>query len=294
MHIWQLLTNSIGIIAISEPNEEAFESLSPSINVILPSSSSIGDIWPGSQHLVALPQGLQRTVTSRVCAAYLGFRLLEILIECCFTSQQWTTNDSTFETMRPWALSSCLDLWSSFARWKTGAERGPLHDDIEALYMQSLAILALPDFDKEDYFSCSSNALINFTSGLLEGLRSCLSRPFSQANQARFGYVLIRLKSITQRILKDERKGAIGRCAKKVITDTMIPNIAGICHKVSELVTLERDLQVCVHRLFLNVLLTVDSSLYASGQRTMTGLLRFKNFGRSYAQRQGGPSRMKS
>jgi serine/threonine-protein kinase ATR len=249
MHVFRLLIECIGIIATSELNEEAFEafeSFSPSIDVVLPSSSSIGDIWPESQHLVALPHGLQRAVASQVSATYLGFRLLEILIECCFTSQQWTTNDSTFESMRPWALNSCLDLWTTFTRWTAGAERGPLHDDIEALYMQSLAILALPDLDKEDDFSCSSKALISFTSGLLEGLRSCLSKPFSQANQARLGYVLIRLQSITQQLLKDERKGVIGRCVKKIMTDTLIPDIAAICQTVSDLIALEKDLQVCV------------------------------------------------
>ncbi|KAL5418072.1 hypothetical protein PMIN06_006043 [Paraphaeosphaeria minitans] len=234
------------IIAALEPNEQILDSLSPSFDLILPSSSSIGDIWPESQHLVALPQGLQRTVTSKVSAAYLGFRSLEILIDCCFTSRQWTTNDSTFEGMRPWALNSCLDLWTSFTRWTAGAERGPLHDDVEALYMQSLAILALPDLDKEDDFSCSSKALVSFMSGVLEGLRSCLSKPFSQANQARFGYVLIRLKSITQQTLKDERKKAIGESVHKTINNTMIPDIAGICQNMSDLGTLERDLKLAI------------------------------------------------
>lgn len=245
-----MLTDSLDIVATSEPNEDLSNSLTPSIDVVLPSSSSIGDVWPESQHIVALPQGLQRTVTSRISAVYLGFRLLEIMIDCCFTSQQWTTNDSTFESMRPWALNSCLDLWTGFTTWTAGAERGPLHDDVEALYMQSLAILALPDLDKEADFSCSSKALISFLSGVLEGLRSCLSRPFSQANQARFGYVLIRLKHITQQVFKDQRKEVVGRCARKTINDTMIPAIVGICRNTSELITLDRDLQVCVQRIF--------------------------------------------
>jgi serine/threonine-protein kinase ATR len=246
MHACRLLIDSIGIAATSELNEDALESLSPSPDVILPSSSSIGEIWPESQHLVALPQGLQRTVASQVSAIYLGFRLLEIIIRCCFTSQQWTINDSTFESMRSWALNSCLGLWTSFTIWTAGLERGPLHDDIEALYLQSLALLALPDLDTQDGFSCSSNALISFISGLLDGLRSCLSSPFSQANQARFGYVLIRLQSITQQLLTDERKAVVGRCVKKTIIDTLVPDIAAICQNVPDLVALEKDLQVCV------------------------------------------------
>lgn len=231
-----------------EFNEEATESLSPSIDIILPSSISIGNIWPESQHLVALPQGLQRTVTSRSTAVYLGFRILEILIECCFPRGPRNINESTFQTLRPWALHSCLELWTSFTTWTADVEPESLHNEIEALYLQSLTILALLDLENDEDFSWSSHALISFTSGLLGGIRSCLTRPFSPANQARFGYVLIRLQAVVQQLPETEQKGVSDRgrsMLRKTITDSLNPAIAGICHKVPELTTLEKDLQVC-------------------------------------------------
>ena len=188
----------IGILDATELTEDLSELRLPSFKVTLPSSENIGAIWPDSQQLVALPQGLQRTVSSPASALYMGFRLLGTLVECCFSSPQGVANCSVFEPLRPWALSSCLLLWSSFTNWTADVKRNPLDDDIEASYMQSLSILALPNTDWDQYWS--SNAMALFTSGLIDAIRTCLSRPFSQANQARLAYVLIRLQSIVQDI----------------------------------------------------------------------------------------------
>lgn len=143
--------------------------------------------------------------------------------------------------------------------------------------MQSLSILALPDLDHfDDEFTCSSNSLVAFTSGIIDAVRTCLSKPFSQANQARLAYVLIRLQGVVQDALKEERTDEVislratsrygillYKCVakadrseillrsklEKLITDAMTPGMAEMCHDVQQLTTLDRDLQVCVkHR----------------------------------------------
>ncbi|KAF1978386.1 hypothetical protein BU23DRAFT_586870 [Bimuria novae-zelandiae CBS 107.79] len=233
------------IITAAGPTEETQESL-PSFEAILPCSESIVAIWPGSQHLVALPQGLQRTVTSPINATYLGFHLLKILIECCFTSKQ-AASISSFENLRPWALNSCLSLWNGFNTWTAALERGSFHNDIEALYMQSLSILALSDVDKEEDFSCSSNALIIFTTGVLEAVRSCLSRPFSEANQVRLAHFLIQMQGIVQDGQDGHQKSSPRRLkSQRLIKDALTPGITEICHDVAQLTTLHRDLQLSI------------------------------------------------
>lgn len=186
------LNDHIGILNAAGDAEESPKVLRSSFKVALPSSSSIGMIWPESQRVVALPYGLQRTVTSPLTALYLGFCLLETLVESCFADIQKSDDHTIFENLRPWALSRCVDLWNSFIDWNFSARRVSLHDDIVRSYIQSLSILALPDTSREK--SWSLDRLTTLTSGLLDVIRCCISNPFSQANQARLAYVLIRLQ----------------------------------------------------------------------------------------------------
>ncbi|KAJ4304960.1 serine/threonine-protein kinase M1 [Kalmusia sp. IMI 367209] len=246
--IFQLYRSCIQSISDAlELREEAIESLPPHIEIFLPSSSSIGDIWPDSQHLVALPQGLQRNIRPPVNAVYLGFRLLEILIECCLNPKLKVADTSTFEHLRPWSLNSCLSLWNRFDTWNVGRDRGRLHDDIEALYMQLLSILALPSIGSEDDSSSSSSTTLSFTTGLISGVQSCLSTPFSETNQIRLAFLINELHSVLEDIPDEEQRGLEGRRQwqlKNVITDSMFPAVRGFCHDVLKFTTLHEDLQL--------------------------------------------------
>src|SRR5437764_910988 len=66
-----------GLDAVNEPTSS---SPPPSFNVALPSSSSISEFWPESQHFVALPHDLQRNITSQVGSIHIGFSLLLALV----------------------------------------------------------------------------------------------------------------------------------------------------------------------------------------------------------------------
>ena len=310
------LNHLTGILDAAELPEDFTKPFLSSFRIILPSSESIGAIWPDSQQLVALPQGLQRTISSPVNASYIGFRLLGILVESCFALPQSVASYSAFETLRPWALSSCLDLWSSFTNWTAGTQRETLDDDMESSYLQSLSMLALPSADKEQ--SWSSNVMTLFTSGLIDAIRTCSLRPFSQANQARLAYVLIRLQSI----LPDVEDGTTekSRCVKAflikhqilivprlvysdcgsyhqskltiLVRDSMLPEISRICYDITHFKALQKDLRVCVVprvrsliagygtlSIVCSVSLSINSLRYAFGPYLVAGQLRSKNFG---------------
>lgn len=236
-----------GICDTLEPSEEKLDSLSLHVEIVLPSSSSIGDLWPKSQHLVALPQGLQRTIHTSVSAVYVGYRLVEILIDCCLNPKLNGADAAAFEHLRPWALDSCLNLWTRFSTWNAGIERGPLHEDIEASYMQSLGILALPKVDDDDDPS-SSNSTLLFTTGLVAAVQTCVNIPFSETNQIRLAFLVNELHGVLENIISGEERGFQDRRRakmKNVIRDTMIPAIRGLCNDVLGFPALHRDLQVC-------------------------------------------------
>jgi len=241
---WRLTNRRIGILLAIEPTETVYEAPAVTMEVVLPSVSSISDLWPESQQFIALPQGLQRSLPSLSHAVYAGFCLLGAIIPRCLGTRRLSVNSAALESLRPWALETCLSLWDNFGKWEFSANKEPLHDEISAMYMQSLEMLAFPRLDAMDDFSSTTKAAIPFITGLINAVPSNLSTALSDSNQTRLALLLNRLRSTLDSTVGDHQKSNL----RNVIIEIMTPAVTDICQNSSRVDHIHRDLQVCTHK----------------------------------------------
>jgi serine/threonine-protein kinase ATR len=231
--------------------DEATEDLFPvSFNIVLPFSGTIVDFWPDSQNLVALPRGLQRTLTSPFQALCIAFQLLTIMFPSD-TIKPTSFNSSSHEHLRPWALDNAMLLWQSLKRWATISESTPFRKELEFMYIQLLETLSLPKLIAEDDFSCSTKSALCFTSALLDLIQSCSASPFVESNQIQLAYMLNRLRSIFEALTDNETpRNRRLSSLEHLIRDSVEPSIADFCQDGANFTSLHQDLQVCtfIHR----------------------------------------------
>ncbi|KAF2791318.1 hypothetical protein K505DRAFT_376871 [Melanomma pulvis-pyrius CBS 109.77] len=245
LKLYQSCVDSI-LVAL-EATDQLSQILYPSFKVNLPPSNSIGDFWPDSQHIVALPQGSQRTITSQLQAVLLGFRLLKIVLNPSKSTETESAVPSATETHFPWALDSCLTLWQSFRQCSAHLERGQLHDEIEAAYIQVLEIIALPIMAPEDDLSRTPKVVLSFSTRLSDLIQICSACPFSAINQIRLASLLIRLRCSLEK--PHDRGVVLGHCHRDLnplVVDYIEPIIRNICQNIIGYKSLERDLQLAL------------------------------------------------
>ncbi|KAF2644722.1 hypothetical protein P280DRAFT_390394 [Massarina eburnea CBS 473.64] len=219
--------------------------LSASFNLTLPTSSSIGDFWTESQHLVALPQGLQRKVRSAFQALYISFRLLIVM----FPSNPKLSAESIMpsrEHMQPWALDSAVTLWQNLKGWATISENVTFRVELEAMYIQLLETLSLPNPEVEEDFSCSPKSASLFMFALLELIQSCSASPLAEPNQIRLASLFNRLRSIFETLADNEHKSRRLSRLEHLIRDFMEPSVANFCQQVTNFTVLHENLQLAL------------------------------------------------
>lgn len=212
--------------------------------VTLPSSSSISEFWPDSQQFVALPQGLQRTLSCPVHTILVGFRLLGAIQRSCFDSMQ-PSRASTSEQLLPWVFDSFLTLWHDLKKWVISAERTKICDEIEDMYMRLLEELSLPILEVEDGFSYTPKSALSLNTALLELTQSCLTRPLLEWQQKRLAALWIRLRSVLEGT--SERTHAANRTQRNpthLIADSVERRVADLCNDTTSFAALHRDLKV--------------------------------------------------
>ncbi|KAF2115782.1 hypothetical protein BDV96DRAFT_599348 [Lophiotrema nucula] len=210
----------------------------------LPSSGSISDFWPESQQHVALPQSLQRTVSSRQQAFLASFHLLLVILDYSEPSDRKVSLPVSGADHLPWVLENCLSLYHGFRQWSSRFARGKLQDEVEALYMQVLEKLCIPRFSSDTKFSRSPKIVLSISSGVSELVKLCSSTPFSQPNQIRLAILLTRLRSSLQSP-DDQNADSHAHDAglKDIITENMEPAIVQMCQDVTKLKSLDKNLQ---------------------------------------------------
>jgi serine/threonine-protein kinase ATR len=215
--------------------------------ITLPSPSGIGEFWPESQQLVALPHEFQRTISSQIGAVYIGFKLLLSFVHGARQQQGYGQGSTTFEHHQPWILDTCLKLWRHFQRWTVGSDKPPFREETVSSYLQLLGAVAVPSGTSENCPSVSSKA----AQTLIRGLSNLLEKPiFSTPNQIQLASLLIRLR----RTLSSPSKSTStpGRRRFKptsVIADDLGTRISELCHDAEKFSGLQKDLQVRVARI---------------------------------------------
>lgn len=276
----------LDIILALDIDDETAELPPASFKVALPYPSSIGEFWPYSQQLVALPHDLQRTITTPTHATYIAFHLLHAIILSNLHSRQRVADSSASEHQRQWALDSCLTLWLNFKLWIGSSESGPLLHEIAAMSMQLLETFTLPNQETEVIFECSSRSAQSLSSSLVDLLQTCASSPFSEANQLRLASLLTRLRTVLgesskQRLFSSRRHENL----KSLVLDYLEPVVSGICQDMASFNRLHRDLQVgTARRPSQNLITDKHSSRYAYGLLLATGRPRLLNYGQCSAQ----------
>jgi serine/threonine-protein kinase ATR len=213
-----------------------------SFQSLLPSSSSIANFWPASQHAVALPHELQKTISSQIGAIYVGFNLLLALINAARWHQKKRTNTTNLEHWQPWVLDAGVTLWNHFGRWTLNANKQPLQDETVSLYLQWLGAAAFPQEVPEDFSPSSQKS----TQTLLDAFSSLLEMSnFSEDNQFLLASMLVRL----QRALNNSSSPTSHITQRRNISTSVIienlgATIAQVCQNGERFSRLQKDLQV--------------------------------------------------
>jgi serine/threonine-protein kinase ATR len=218
----------------------------PSFNVALPSSTSIGEFWPESQQIIALPHDLQRTITSQLGAIHVGFCLLLSLVNVIQLQGSVSVTPGALDHHLPWIMDSAQALWKHFRRWTTSSEKRLFVDEITRVYLQLLEIRFLPALAPEYRSSASlknAQALIVSLSELLNGLSSS---PASEISQVRLAILFTHLRSIlisspTDVSTTRRRQDA----SRSIVLHDVEEVVASACQDVEQFSKLHKDLQVC-------------------------------------------------
>jgi serine/threonine-protein kinase ATR len=238
---------SLGILLALKRAEEVFEPPLLSVNATLPPASGITEFWPDMQNLVAVPQDLQRTITTPTQAVYVGFRLSQALLESYIVPSQQRDTPDTHEHLRLWALDACTSLWKGLRKWSLRADAHFFQDEIQTMYMDQLKILAFPKAMAPDDFANSQKAALCLTSGLLDMLQICSTSAVSEPNQTRLASLLAHLRNILMTLPEpDHPQDRRWQNLILLITESMEPSITKCCRDVEKLTSFHPDLQVCL------------------------------------------------
>lgn len=249
-----------GILAALDANEEPGHIVNGKCNVVVPPLSSVGEMWPESRSLVALPRGCQITVTSRQQALLTGLYLIQGLLGSP-NSEADTESPQRLDKYFLWSLDRCSTFWRKSLLANGHREKGPQDEAVCAKYMELLDLTALSIIDRTPGASHRLKLAIMLSTGLSDLTQRCSISPFSVPNQVRLAKLLAKLSGTLQKMTdrEDDENTAI-RHLKNTITDTLAPVLMDTCLNTEKLAHLHRDLQVCIC-LILNCLLADRSSL---------------------------------
>ncbi|KAH7078025.1 hypothetical protein BKA63DRAFT_277194 [Paraphoma chrysanthemicola] len=210
-----------------------------SFRIQLPSSGTIATFWPDSQQYVALPQGLQSTITQQLGAIYIAFSLLLALANAV-TQRESTAGSIAFEHHEPYFMDTQRQLWQYFQSWITSLDKRSLHDDIVSVYIQLLELIASPAGSSGRGLICSSKAARSLGDGFT---RLMENGNLSDPDQLRLASLLIHLKSNLNQSLEnvDRARRRLGQASS--ISEAIENRVPRFCRQVEKFSALRKDLQ---------------------------------------------------
>lgn len=237
---------SIDIIAELELVNNNVSPVGSAINIVLPSSSSIGKFWPESQQSVALPHDLQKAVTTPLAAVYIGFSLLHAVAGTKRQEARILMRPQSFEHHLPWIIDSTVALWAYFRRWTTVSDQQPLRDDVISLHL--LLIESLVVLVAEPTYNVPSSPKIPKSLVCILGsfLETLFNLALSEPNQIQLASILLNLRG-TPVLSTAQDDAPHGRAAttRSAMLHDLETSVARTCQNVDLMISLHRDLQVC-------------------------------------------------
>jgi serine/threonine-protein kinase ATR len=213
-----------------------------SFRVELPSSGSIGEFWPQSQHFVALPHELQKTVSAQTGAIYIAYNLLLSLVKSAHGSRAQCTETAAFEHQQPWVLDTCHVLWRHFKRWTNGSDKCSFHDEVVSSYIQVLEAITVSMRISENQPSGSAKAAQSLVHGLSDILENS---SLSTVSQVQLASLLIHLRAVLGDFSQTTSADARQRVPPSlVIAEGLETTISQFCHNVDKFSGVQKDLKV--------------------------------------------------
>jgi serine/threonine-protein kinase ATR len=231
------------IVAELEAVSDLNAPLNRSFQAVLPSSGSISEFWPESQHSVALSHELQKTISSQTGVIYVAYNLLFSMVRGAHGSQVQGTETAAFEHQQPWILDTCHALWKHFQRWTTGSGKRLFHDEAVGSYLQVLAAIAVSMKVSRNPPSGSAKA----AQSLVRGVSSLLEKTnLSAVNQVQLAALLVHLRAALGEVAQTTPARIHQRANSSfTIVESLETNVARLCHDADKFSGLERDLKVC-------------------------------------------------
>lgn len=266
------------LLGVLDGSNDIPSSSPPVFQTSVPSSSVIAQFWPESQHIIALPHDLQRTVASQFAAIYIGFNLLIAITRAADGSRRRKgAIPAVFSHHMPWILDMTVGLWGHVKRWSISNEKRPLQDEIFAnLLRQIELVLFRPCRSQAGVLDTTKDvqSLINTLFDLLEN--DAFSKTKS-STQAALASILIRLRRTSNPSLNSQTFSRSERGATHLpVLHDLEAKIITICQTPNQFMSFQKDLQVCKRTVFCRILLTKQSCRFVSGLHRALGLLRWK------------------
>ncbi|KAF2747396.1 hypothetical protein M011DRAFT_458655 [Sporormia fimetaria CBS 119925] len=241
----KLYRNSVEAILVAlNTNDDVSPLFSSNCHLTLPPLGNLGDFWPESKNVVALPHGCQITVKSRHRAVLIGISIIVALCEYENDPGQRGSSCIPLGQGLTWALGSLSCLWR--ASKKANHERSSVSDAVEAGFIRVLTTIVLPAAVQTESLDYRKVAVVLSTQ-LVDLLQSCCASPLASANQIQLALLLIRLRGAIEEL--DNLEGPIiahHRELKNLLTDSMAPAILSICQVAEKLTKLDLDLQLAL------------------------------------------------
>lgn len=222
--------------------------LDPSFRVTLPSSGSIAELWPESQHIVALTHNLQKTITSPIIAIHVGFNLLFAFVKAHDRDRGQRSGSAASDHLSSWILDTCLALWQHFIRWTTSNNKGVIEDGTLTLYLRLLGLVVLPTTASEDGFSTSTKAALSLVTSLTYLIEEASVSLLSDMNQIQLALLFIRLRNTLNGVLVLD---AVTKRRQETWTSIVLEGIETsvnkVCQNAERISEFHKDLQVCIN-----------------------------------------------
>ena len=225
---------------------------SSSFNLALPPSSGINEFWPESQHFVALPQDLQRPITSHHGAIHVGFCLLLAVVNTVQPKDKASATPTALAHYVPWIVDSVRALWRHFTRWTISPTKRPIYDEVTLAYIQLLESSFIPSAISGDRSPISLKTAQALTSSLAELIDNLAVSPAAEVIQIRIASIFARLRSILSSQHADtsipQRRQDL---SKFVVQAGLEDSVNKCCQDVEQFIKLDKDLQVSERRHYM-------------------------------------------